>query len=47
MITIELNKFHIVEFLGRYLDANLSGESMAMKSPKEINTKVTVLMYRK
>ena len=39
-----IKKIHIVEFLGCYLEANLSGESMATKFLKEINTKVTVLM---
>ena len=35
----------MVQCLGCYLDANLSGESMAMKSLKKINTKLRFL-YR-
>ena len=47
-ITYENNRikqFHIVEYLGCYLDANLSGESMTVKSPKKINAKLRFL-YR-
>ena len=35
----------MVEYLGCYLDPNLSGESMAMKSQRKINTKLQFL-YR-
>ena len=34
-----IKQFHIVEYLGCYLDANFSGGSMAMKSHKKINAK--------
>ena len=40
-----IKQFNIVEYLGCYLDANLSGESMAMKSLKKINAKLQ-LLYR-
>ena len=42
-ITYENNRtkqFHIVEYLECYLDANLSGKSMAIKSFKKINAKL-------
>ena len=48
-ITYENNRikqFQIVEYLGCYLDANLCGESMAMKSLKKINEKLQ-FFYRK
>ena len=35
-----IKQFHIIEYLGCYLDANLSGEFMAMKSLKKINAKL-------
>ena len=35
-----IKQFHIIEHLGCYLDANVSGESMAMKSLKKINIKL-------
>ena len=38
-------QFNIVEYLGCYLDANLSGESMTTKSLKKINAKLQFL-YR-
>ena len=38
-------QFHIAEYLGSCLEANLSGESMAMKSFKKINIKLQFL-YR-
>ena len=40
-------QIHIVEYLGCYLDANLSGESMAMKSLKKINAKLEFLHRQK
>ena len=40
-----IKQFHIVEYLGSYLDANLSVESMAMKVLKKINAKLQ-LLYR-
>ena len=40
-----IKPFNIVEYLGCYLDANLSGESMAMKSLKKINAK-SQFLYR-
>ena len=45
-ITCKKNRtkqFHIVEYLGCYLDANLSGESMTMKSIEKINAKLQFL----
>ena len=39
-------QYHIVEHLGCYLDGKLSGESMAIKSLTQINTKLQPL-YRK
>ena len=47
-ITYENNRikqFHILEYLGCYLGANLSGESMAMKSVKSISVTLQFL-YR-
>ena len=41
-----INRFHTVEYLGCYLDVNLSEKSMAVKSLKEINAKLQFL-YRK
>ena len=38
-----IKQFHIVESLGCYLNVNLSGESMKMKSFKKINTKLQFL----
>ena len=38
-----VKQFHIVEYLGFYLDPNLSGESRAMKSLKKINAKFQFL----
>ena len=38
-------QYGMVEDLGCYLDANLSGESTTMKSLKRINTKLQ-LLYR-
>ena len=40
-----IKQYQIVEYLGCCLDANLSGESMAMKSLRKINTKLQFL-YR-
>ena len=40
-----IKQFHIVEYLGCYLGANLSKESVAMKSLKKINPKLQ-LLYR-
>ena len=40
-----IKQYRMVEYLGCCLDANLSGESMAMKSPRKINTKLQFL-YR-
>ena len=40
-----IKQFHIVEYIGCYLDANISRESMAMKSLKKINAKLQFL-YR-
>ena len=34
-----IKQFHIVQYLGCYLEANLSKESMKKKSLKKINTK--------
>ena len=41
-----IKQFHIAEYLGCYLDPNLSKESMALKSLKKINAKL-LLLYRK
>ena len=38
-----MKQFHKVECLGYYLDTNLSGESMIMKSLKKINAKLQFL----
>ena len=40
-----MKQYHMVEYLG-YLDANLSGESVVMKSLREINTKLQFLYRR-
>ena len=40
-----IKQFRIVEYCGYYLGANLSGELVAMKSLKKINTKLQFL-YR-
>ena len=37
-----IKEFHIVEYLGYYLDANLNRESMAMKSHRNINAKLRI-----
>ena len=45
-ITYDNNRvkpYRIVEYLGGCLDANLSGESMTMKSLRKINTKLQIL----
>lgn len=36
-------KFHIAEYLGFYLDADLIGKSMALKSLQKINAKLKFL----
>ena len=41
----KIKQLHIVECNGCYLDTNLSGEFIAMKSLKKINTKLHFL-YR-
>ena len=38
-------KFHILEYLGSYLNANLSWEPIAMKYLREINAKLEFLDY--
>ena len=40
-----IKQYRMVEYLGYCLDANLSGESMPMKSLRKINTKLQFL-YR-
>ena len=40
-----IKQYRVVEYLGCCLDANLSGESMAIKSFRKINTKLQFL-YR-
>ena len=40
-----IKQFQIVEYLGCFLNANLSGESMTMKSLKKIKAKLHFL-YR-
>ena len=42
---IRIKQFHIAEYLGCSLDANLSGEPMEINSLKEINAKLK-LLYR-
>ena len=39
----KIKQFHLIEYFGCYLDANLNGESMAMKSLKKINAKLQFL----
>ena len=39
-ITYDNNKINIVQYLRCYMDANLSGESMTMKSLKKISAKL-------
>ena len=41
-----IKQFDIVEYLGYYRDTNLSGESMTIKSLKNINAKLQ-FFYRK
>ena len=38
-----IKQFRIAEYLGCYLDANLSGKSIAMKSLKKVNAKLHFL----
>ena len=38
-----IKQYRMVEYLGRCLDANASGESMAMKSLRKINTKLILI----
>ena len=42
-----VKQLDIVEYLGCGLDANLSGESMEIKSLKKINTKLQFLFRKK
>ena len=38
-----IKQYHMAEYLGYCLDANLTGESMTMKSLRNINTKLQFL----
>ena len=38
-----MKEFHIAEYLDCYLDANLSGEPMAMKSLKQVSAMLKFL----